>query len=52
MINRENAFDQSIKNNKITYKTLEKLLEVKEMITQLVVCSIIHTLKIAIKLLQ
>ena len=31
-------------------KTLEKLLKVKEMITQLVVCQIIHTLKIVIKL--
>ena len=39
MINGENIFDQ----------TLEKLLLVKGMITQMVVCYIIHTLKIAIK---
>ena len=49
MINGENFFDQSIKDNKVTYETLEKLLQVKEMITQLVVCSIIHTLEITIK---
>ena len=35
MINGEKVFDQPVKNNK---KTLEKLLQVKEMITQLVVC--------------
>ena len=39
MINGENFFDQPIKNNKVRYeKTLEKLLQIKEMITQLVVC--------------
>ena len=38
MINRENVLDQPIKNNKVTYETLEKLLQVKEMITQLAVC--------------
>ena len=38
MINGENFFDQPIKNNKVTYETLEKLLQVKEMTTQLVVC--------------
>ena len=46
MINRENFFDQPIKDNKVTYG---KLLQVKEMITQLVVCYIIHTSKISIK---
>ena len=35
MINGENYFDQPIKNYKVT---LEKLLLIKEMITQLVVC--------------
>ena len=35
MINGENFFDQPIKNNKVT---LEKLLQVKEMTTQLVFC--------------
>ena len=38
MITGENFFDQPIKNNKVTYEKLEKLLQVKEMITQLVVC--------------
>ena len=52
MINGENFFDQPIKNNKVTYENIRnktKLLQVKEMITQLVVCNIIHTFKIAIK---
>ena len=49
MINGENIFDQPIKDNKVNMKTLEKLLQVKEMITQLVVCQIIHTLEITIK---
>ena len=49
MINGENVFDQPIKNNKVTFENIRKLLQVKEMITQLVVCSIIRTLKIAIK---
>ena len=35
MINGENIFDQPIKDNN---KTLEKLLQVEEVITQLVVC--------------
>ena len=38
MINGENLFDQPIKNNKVTFKKLEKLLQVKEMIIQQVVC--------------
>ena len=40
MINGTNFFDQPIKDNKDSkhMKTLEKLLQVKEMITQLVVC--------------
>ena len=42
MINGENFFDQSIKNNKdnkVTYENIrKKLLKVKEMATQLVVC--------------
>ena len=39
MINGENFFDQPIKNNKVTYETLEKLLQVKEMTgIQLFVC--------------
>ena len=37
VINRENSFDQPIKNYKITYETLEKLLQVKDMTIQLVV---------------
>ena len=35
MTDGKNFFDQPVKNDKITYKILEKLLLVKEMITQL-----------------
>ena len=49
MINGGKYFDQPIENNKVTYENIRKLLLVKEMITQLVVCWIIHTLKIAIE---
>ena len=38
MINGENFFNQPIKNNKVTYETLEKLPQVNEMTIQLVVC--------------
>ena len=38
MINRENFFDQPIKDDKVTYENIKKLLQVKEMITRLVVC--------------
>ena len=38
MINGENFFGQPIKNNKVTYENLRKLLQVKEMTIQLVVC--------------
>ena len=38
MINGENHFDQPIKNNKVTYENIRKLLQVKEMTIQLVVC--------------
>ena len=37
MINGEDFFDQPVKDNKVT-KKLEKLLLVKEIITQLVPC--------------
>ena len=37
MINGENFFDQPVKDNKVTYEN-RKMLQVKEMITQLVVC--------------
>ena len=37
MINGKNVFDQPIKNDKITYEILEKLILAKEMIMQLVV---------------
>ena len=37
MINGENIFDQPIKNNKVTYENIRKLLQVKEMTTQLAV---------------
>ena len=38
MIDGKNFFDQAVKNSKITYENIEKLLLVKEMITQLVAC--------------
>ena len=38
IINGENFFDQPVKDDKLTYETLEKMLLVMEMITQLVVC--------------
>ena len=38
MINGENFFDQPIKDDKVTYKNIKKLLQVKKMITRLVVC--------------
>ena len=38
MINGENFFGQPIKNNKVTYENFRKLLQVKEMTIQLVVC--------------
>ena len=38
MINGENFFDQRIKNNRITYENIRKLLQVKEMTIQLIVC--------------
>ena len=38
MINGENVFDQPIKDHKLTYENIKILLQVKEMITQLVVC--------------
>ena len=38
MINGENFFDQPIKDHKLTYENIKILLQVKEMITQLVVC--------------
>ena len=38
MIDGKFFFDQPVKNSKITYENIEKLLLVKEMITQLVAC--------------
>ena len=38
MINGENFFDQPIKNNKVTYENIRKLLQAKEMTIQPVVC--------------
>ena len=38
MIDGKKFFDQPVKNSKITYENIEKLLLVKEMITQLVAC--------------
>ena len=38
MIDEQNIFDQSVRKNLITYDSIKKLQQVKEMITQLVVC--------------
>ena len=37
MISGENFFDQPLKDNKVTFENIRKLLQVKEMITQMVV---------------
>ena len=49
MIDGKNSFDQPIRNNKIKYKNIQKLLLVKEMITQIVFYKTIPTLKILTK---
>ena len=46
MIIGKNVFDQPIKNDKITYEILEKLILAKEMIMQLVVYQVVHIKKI------
>ena len=38
MIDRQNFFDQPVKNNKVMHEILKPLPLVKEMIIQLVVC--------------
>ena len=38
MIDGKNFFDQPMKNDKIKNENIRKLLQVKEMITQLAVC--------------
>ena len=38
MINGEKFFDQPVKDDKVTYENIKKMLLVKKMITQLVVC--------------
>ena len=38
MINVENFFNQPIKNDKVTYENITKIVTGKEMATQLVVC--------------
>ena len=38
MINGQNFFDQPVRNNLIAHNSIHKLQQVKEMITQLVVC--------------
>ena len=35
---KNDGFDQPVKNNKITYENIKKLLLIKEMIAQLVIC--------------
>ena len=41
MIDEQNFFDQSVRNNLITYDSILKLQQVKEVIAQLVVCKTI-----------
>ena len=38
MIDRKNVFDQPVKNDKATYENIRKLLLVKEMTIQMVLC--------------
>ena len=38
MIDGQNFFDHPVRNNLITYGSVRKIIKVKEMITQLVVC--------------
>ena len=38
MIDGKNFFDQPVKNDKVTYENIEKLLLVKEITIQPVVC--------------
>ena len=41
MIDGKNFFDQTVKNDKVTYEILGKVLLVKEMTIQLIVCQTI-----------
>ena len=52
MIDGKKYFNQPIKNNKVMYENIRKLLLVKEMTIQLVVCYTISISKIITKLLQ
>ena len=52
MIDEKNFFDQTVKNNKITFEKLKNLLLVKEMIIQLIVRQIILILNKIIEWLQ
>ena len=49
MINGQNFFDQSLRNNLITYDGIQKFQQVKGIITQLVVCWIIIISKTILK---
>ena len=48
-VDGKNVFNQPVKNNLTTYDSIEKLQQVKEMITQLVVCWTIIISKAIIK---
>ena len=45
MIDGQDIFDQPVRNNLITHDNIKKLQQVKEMITQLVVCNTVILLK-------
>ena len=49
IVNGKNVFNQPVKNNLTTYDSIKKLQQVKEMITQLVVCWTIIISKTIIK---
>ena len=49
MINGQNFFDQSLRNNLITYDGIQKFQQVQGIITQLVVCWIIIISKTILK---
>ena len=49
IVDGKNVFNQPVKNNLTTYDSIKKLQQVKEMITQLVVCWTIIISKTIIK---
>ena len=49
MIDGQNIFDQAVRNNLITHDSIKKLQQIKEMITQQVICWTIIISKIIIR---